>query len=1047
MKNFLQKLFLASAALFFTAQNLKAQNSDCPTALFLCNENTLNVPGGAYSGGSIPEQPSCWFVNDNYSHWYSFTCTQSGTFTFSCLPVPFADFDFALYNITGSPSGSCSYSNMMSCNYAAPAGNGTTGIGCFNGTNCNTTVNLVAGQTYAIVINRYSIGSTSGFQLSFGGTAQIGIIAGFTFVSACLGQPVQFTNTSSTGTGVTYNWDFGDGTNSSAQNPSHLYSNAGTFNVSLITSNGTCSDTVTQQVTITPGPAVTVNPNPASLCAGQTVNLTASGATTYTWSPNYFLSSTNTASVTASPQTTTTYTVTGTTAGCNGTATVIVTVNSVSTVQSFPASSSFCSGGSVVLSAIGAVTYAWSPSTGLSASTGNSVTASPTVTTTYILTGTNASGCNGYDTTVITVFPIPNLIINPPAPDICIGGNILLTASGATNYSWSPNNSLSSSTGPSVTASPNASVTYTVDASDANGCTATTSVVVNVNPLPSVSINPSPATICSGDNVLLTASGATTFDWSPNSGLNSSTGSTVTASPNATTTYTVTGTSGVGCSATNTVTVNVNPLPVINILPINSVICSGGQVNLAASGALTYTWSPATGLSSTNSGGTTASPNTTTTYTVTGTSALNCSATATTIITVNPIPVIQVNPASTSICLGGSAQLSASGAISYSWNPFTSLNNGNINNPMASPNANTTYTVVGTDANGCSASATTAVAVNIPPVVSVNPSSALFCGGQNVVLTASGAANYIWSPATGLNATTGASVTTTPSSSIQYTVTGTDVNGCSGQGQANVNFDPTPVASFNVIPQSGCEPLLVTFQNTSSNGVITNWIFGDGTFSPGNPVQHLYTSGTFDVTMITTNASGCGDTAVQLAAVTALVAPVASFDMTPPAPGNLPYTDNLFTFINTSVGGNSYFWNFGDQTGDTVTNPTHSFKESGSYYVILTVTAGNGCLDTAMSPIILIEGEPKPWIPSAFTPNGDEQNDIFKVYGIAIDEIDFRVYDRWGEMVFQTNNQNQGWDGTFLGKRSELGVYVYEARIVMASGKKILLRGDVTLMR
>jgi gliding motility-associated-like protein len=115
--------------------------------------------------------------------------------------------------------------------------------------------------------------------------------------------------------------------------------------------------------------------------------------------------------------------------------------------------------------------------------------------------------------------------------------------------------------------------------------------------------------------------------------------------------------------------------------------------------------------------------------------------------------------------------------------------------------------------------------------------------------------------------------------------------------------------------------------------------------------------------------------------------------------------------------------------------------------VVLTAIADNGCTDTARSPLIMLDGEPKPWTPSAFTPNNDGTNDLFKIYGIAIGVVDFRVYSRWGEMVFQTTDPKQGWDGTFLGMNSSTDVYVYEARIKMLSGKKYLLKGDVTLIR
>ena len=1271
-----KKIVLILLLNFNSCVLLFGQNSDCPTALFLCNENTFTVAGGSYSQGSVAETPSCWFGHtDNASHWYSFTCTQSGTFTFSCLPSPYADFDFALYNITGSAPGTCSFGNMISCNYSIPAGNGTTGIGCANGAGCNGTVNLIVGQTYALLINRYTVGSTSGFTISFGGTAQIGIIAAFTNTTVCVGQSVQFTNTSSISIGVTYNWNFDDGGVSSLQNPSHLYAAAGIYNVQLITSNGSCSDTIVHQVTVNPGPTITINPNPTSICTGQMVTLTASGATTYAWSPNVNLTSTTGAIVTASPTISTTYTVTGTTNGCNGTTTAIVSVNALSTVNSIPVSSVICDGDSTILTGVGATTYSWSPSIGLNLSTGSVVVATPTITTTYVLTGTNVAGCIGTDTTIVIVNALPNIIINPAAPSICAGGNVLLSASGANSFVWSPITGLSASSVAVVTASPITTSTYLVVGIDVNGCSNTNSVVVIVNPIPVTIVNPISASICLGENVLLTANGAVSYNWSPSNGLNNSTSVSVTASPIINITYTVIGTSGVGCSDQTTVVVNVLALPIVNILPINSVICLGDAVVLVASGASTYLWSPLTGLNNSATPSVSASPIITTTYSVTGTAVNGCTSSASTTVTVNPIPLIGINPLAPAICAGGNIQLNASGALTYAWNPPTSLSsnsianpistpsstityvvtgtsqqncsstaqviitvnqlpvvsfngltvvncisapinnlignpfggvfsgagisgnffdpvlagiggpytitysytdangcgnvstqqttvigganisvsavsnsicigsntiltaiggqtyswapstglnstisasvtaqpintitysvtgidiNGcsgtasinifvnplptliatgvnicsgqtgvisasgastyqwgpnnslnafNIPNPIASPIVTTTYTVLGTDFNGCVNSATAVVNVFLLPVVTVSPVSSLFCPGTSILLTAVGATNYLWSPTIGLDMFNTSVVTATPTTTTAYTVTGIDANGCFATATSILTIDPIPTASFDVNPNNGCEPLVVSFQNTSNNGVSAVWYFGDGTSGVGNSIQHIYTAGTYDVLLVTNNTSGCSDNLLESAAVTILPSPTAFFNMDPPAPGNFPYTDNLFNFFNNSIGATAYNWNFGDHVSDTSFNTSHSFVEPGNFYVTLTAISTNGCTDTAQSPIIIIQGEPKPWFPSAFTPNNDGSNDLFMLYGVAIETVELRVFDRWGELVFQTNDVSQGWDGNYHNSISSTDVYVYVATIKMVSGKKYLLKGDVTLIR
>ncbi|MBK5286309.1 MAG: hypothetical protein JJE25_12990, partial [Bacteroidia bacterium] len=238
---------------------------------------------------------------------------------------------------------------------------------------------------------------------------------------------------------------------------------------------------------------------------------------------------------------------------------------------------------------------------------------------------------------------LPALPCNPgitvsPNVAICSGQSTILTASGANNYSWTPTTGLSSSNSSSVTASPTSTTTYTVTGNP-GGCTA--QVTVTVNPLPVVTVTPN-TSVCAGQSVTLTASGANTYSWSPPTGLSSTTGSTVTATPILTTTYTVTGTSASGCTRTAQVTVTVNPLPVVTITP-PAPICPGQSATLTANGASTYSWSPATNLSSTTGSPVIATPTSTTTYTVTGTSN-GCTATAQVTVTINPVPLVTVSP-------------------------------------------------------------------------------------------------------------------------------------------------------------------------------------------------------------------------------------------------------------------------------------------------------------------------------------------------------------------------------------------------------------------
>jgi modification target Cys-rich repeat protein len=561
---------------------------------------------------------------------------------------------------------------------------------------------------------------------------------------------------------------------------------------------GGCTMTQTVVVNVNSLPTVSVSPSSAVFCIGGSTSLTASGANTYTWSPSTGLNVTTGATVTANPTSTTTYTVSGTntSTGCVGTKTVVITVNPLPTISISPSAPSICIGSSTSLTASGATTYSWSPSTGLSATTGATVTANPTSTKTYTVTGTNSNGCVNTQTVIVTVNPLPTLTVTPSSATFCAGGSTSLTASGATTYTWSPSTGLNATTGATVSANPTSTKTYTVTGTNSNGCVNTQTVVVTVNTLPTISVSPSSATFCAGGSTSLTASGATTYTWSPTTGLSATTGATVTANPSSTKTYTVTGTNSNGCVNTQTVIITVNSLPTLTVTPSSATFCIGGSTSLTASGASTYTWSPSTGLSVTTGATVTANPTSTKTYTVTGTNANGCINTQTVIVTVNPLPTISVSPSSPSICIGSSTSLTASGATTYTWLPSTGLSATTGATVTANPSSTKTYTVTGTNSNGCVNTQTVVLTVNSLPVVSVTALHDTICAGSLDSLKASGASTYTWSPSTDLSASTGSKVAAIGmDTTITYTVTGTNANGCTSSASQTILVHSLPIVN------------------------------------------------------------------------------------------------------------------------------------------------------------------------------------------------------------------------------------------------------------
>lgn len=243
--------------------------------------------------------------------------------------------------------------------------------------------------------------STNGFNIS-----SIAPVVAFNAndTTICAGNSILFTD-QSTNTPTSWSWTFSGGTpsTSTTQNPTITFSTAGIYTITLIATNAAGSDTLVKSgyVTVSSYPTVTVNPVSDTLCNGDTTILTASGASTYSWSPSAGLSNTTGSSVSAFSLTTTTYTVIGTNlSGCTDTTTVNIISNSP-IVDITAASFAICPGDSTTLTASGASTYNWSPSTGLSSITGSNVKASPAIATTYIVTGLSSNGCS--DTASITI--------------------------------------------------------------------------------------------------------------------------------------------------------------------------------------------------------------------------------------------------------------------------------------------------------------------------------------------------------------------------------------------------------------------------------------------------------------------------------------------------------------------------------------------------------------------------------------------------------------------------------------------------------------------
>ncbi|TNF29331.1 MAG: PKD domain-containing protein, partial [Bacteroidetes bacterium] len=939
----------------------------------------------------------------------------------------------------------------------APAGAATyswTGPGLVPGTENQQVATIVAPGPYTVTMTTFGNAPCTFSLDTIMQPSPSNPTANFDYTPVCEGDPIQFTDVSTpVGQIVNWAWDFNaDGNpDNTTQNPTYTFPNAGTYPVRLAVAWPPCLDDtiINVEVYTTPTSTFTVT---SPVCVGDDATITYTGnapaGATFNWD---FDGGTIVSGSGAGP-----YTVNWATSGTKNitldvslgsctspTTSNSVTVNAIPTVDMGP-DVTICDAESIVLTATGAATYSWSPATGLNATTGAGVTANPVATTTYTVTGT-ANGCSGTGTITVNVNPIPVVTVNPTTATVCAGEPTTFTASGATTYDWSPASGLSSTTGASVDAAPNTSTTYTVTGTT-NGCSASATFDITVNLSPNLSVSPD-AAICQGQTTTLVANGADSYSWAPAGGLSSTTDASVDASPAVTTTYTVTGTTQ-GCTATESVTVTVTPYPNVTVSPPSSSMCVGESKGFTASGADTYSWSPVTGLNVTTGPTVVANPAVTTTYQVVG-STNGCNDTATATLTVNPIPVVTVNN-DTTICSGTNASLSASGANSYVWAPPIALNSQVGANVSANPMTTTTYTVTGTSL-GCVASASVTVTVNQTPTVNVSPTATAFCDGGSANLTATGAATYTWSPATGLSATTGSAVSASPNTTTVYTVIGSTM-GCDDEASATVTVYPNPVVDFAADVTSGCVPLCVNFTNNSiiaSGNMTYLWEFGDGETATGSGAQHCYNSvDSFTVSLTATSNFQCATQLVLTDYIAVHPNPVARFDVEPRSASVL---DPQFQFTDRSTGPEQWFWNFGDGTTleNLVSSPAHTYPtnmDSGSYTVTLQVVNEFGCvdeteLDVYITPNISI------YIPNSFSPNADGVNDAFRAYGENIVEFEMHIFNRWGQEIFYTAVMEEGWDGTYMGQQVENDVYVYRIYYRGLDGTEGTPIGSVTLLR
>lgn len=959
----------------------------------------------------------------------------------------------------------------------------TASTSCFGGSNGTATVIASGGTpgfTYLWFPSGASGSTTSGLSANnytVQATDANGCIQTQTFV---IGQPTPLTSSVTAVTNVscfggnngsasvnasggtpfyTYTWSPSGGNGPTASGLS-----AGTYTVNITDSKGCSTFTVATISQPAQALSATSSVNGASCFGGSngTATITPIGGTpgyTYTWSP----SGGNGQS--ASGLSSGTYIVVVNDAnGCSTNISLTISQGTPIT-GSLAVTNPSCgfNNGSIVSQISGGTSpysYTWTPG---SATTPNISGVGPG---NYSVLITDALNCTQSFSTTLTNIPGPNLTVVSTTSVSCFGGNngaaTISVSQGTTPYtiSWSPFG------GSAATAGGLTAGTYTATVVDGLGCIASISTTINQPTAVTLGVVSITNVSCNGGNngsITVAASGGIpgyTYSWNP------SVGSTATVNNLSAGTYTAITTDQNGCSTSITAIVNQPAVLASSISAVSNAVCfnSTGSATVTASGGTTpytYSWNttpPQNGnvLQGVNAG----------TYSVNITDANGCTTQNSVIIT-QPAQIVTTAGVNDTVCVGqvGTVVVSASGGSGnyyYTWQPGGATTNSGTY--TVNPNVSTTYTVVAFDQNGCAGNPDTVSVIYYtlgPANVQVHGFSPICPGHSSTIYVSTtgvtGPLTYTWS--NNLGNGPGAYLVF-PTQSTTYYVSVHNACGSTVTDSVQILLNPEPTIVLLTDTNKLCAPGSIQFNDQSITGNVNDpitswyWTFGDGTSSSSQNPTHTYnTPGTYSVTLSVGTNGGCASTNSSAPYIIhAYPHPVAIFSINSHTL-NLPYDSLVCT--NQSQGAISYNWHFGDGGTSTTVNPHYMYNSVGHYIIQLVATNIYGCTDDTTQEVYTTSSVV---FPNAFTPNtdgpngggytyGDLTNDVFFPYTSGVTEFKMQIFNRWGELIFESLDVKQGWDGYYRGKLCQQDVYVWKAFIKFNNGKTFNKTGDVTLLR
>ena len=969
-------------------------------------------------------------------------------------------------------TGTLNYAGSVTCNGASTATANVTNIGGGSGTvnyiwasltttYTSPTPSLSAG-IWSVSVTDALTGCDINQSFFISQPPPLNLVLSSTSPTTCAGTSVTLSGVNSGGTpyllgsGYTYTWTGGVVNNTRtvsqavAGTPVYTLSSRDSLN---------CLITQTIGVDFIQNPVLSVSN--VSICPLQTGTLNVSGANSYTWtSATVSLTGTSFAD---NPLVTQQYSVVGTALGCTSIATASIILKPLPFAL-LSSNSPICNTQNLSLFANGGASYFWTGPLGYSSSQQYPVIsgATPNNSGVYNLTVTAANSCTASASNTVVVNPTPTLSASGSTVCVTQTLNLFSNSFAGASFVWSGPNSYTANVQNPFVVSPlvNASGTYTVKVTSAVGCTnsATADVTVTAMPIPTITSN-SPK--CFGTTLNLSGAGGDAYLWAGPNGFNSAlqnpfiTGVTL---PDAGV-YGLQVTRG-PCVNTTTHVVVINPLPNFT-LSSNSPVCETKSLSLSVStvsNAVSYLWHPSLGTGFVGSqlqniGRDSCKVHYSGVYVLTITDANGCQNSSSLAVNVFTNPIL--SPVSTTVCFNNEAILKVSGASTYTWGgpSFYYSNQANAVINSATSVVPTIYTVTGTAANSCTSITTASISTTpLPkPWLTVYPANKV-CLNKEVSLEGFGGDFYEWKGPGNFNYANKV-FTFTVSSYVYsgtYTLVATDNLGCRNFTHTSISFDPLPSGTLEGTVMDACVPFRSDFTfysaGTSTN-IATTWqinndaIIKDKTFSRPFTVPGEYIiRGTFIDTIST-----CANTASFV--VHAREVPVANFVSSPEKPVE-GIEEVLFTNTSTGLELKEWNWFFINNKGkiSKQENTSYFFKDAGIYPVALLVKNKWGCSDTAVKAI-QVEADFNVYVPNVFTPNNDDNNQIFLPVCTGTKLYELNVFDRWGTKVFQSIDINHGWDGTYNGEPCQKGVYVWQINISSNSGEMKTLNGHLTLLR